>query len=446
MSDTKTLINPDSRQADPDQERTQPIVNESGIPAAVGKYQILEEVGRGACGIVYRGRDSFVQRDVAIKVSFSEDAQPNPNLQKVFFIEARAAGRLQHPNIVAVFDAGIDRTTTYIVMEYVDGQTLGQLARSATPPTAEQIVKIAFDCAKALDYSHRADVLHRDIKPDNIMLRNDGVTKLMDFSVAALMQNQSVRPDVVLGTPSYMAPEQIRGKDIGPATDLYSLGAVMYRLLVGHPPHVAESQRELLNLIKSTPATPLDCVRPELPKMLCDIVDRLLSLDPADRFSSGHELALELLKVYDRRAAVLQRTPHEAERMALEALSFCRDMSPAEIDELLAAGKIRRVSAGDAIFHAGDTDTKLYLIVMGNVMLIGMTQITLTQSEVFGSLALPGAMAADCDALAASDGLLLEVERAALDACSDACRFRVYQACCAVLNYRVSLLAALSGN
>ena len=417
-----------------------------GPPASIGKYQILGPLGRGACGIVYHGRDPFVDRDVAIKVAHNTLGAPgaaDSDLEREFFVEARAAGRLQHPGIVAVFDAGSEKDMNYIVMEFVEGQTLGELG--ATEPTPERVVEIAFDCAKALDYAHRANVLHRDIKPDNIMVRKDGMTKLMDFSIAAVMQNRQFTQDVILGTPSYMAPEQIRGASIGPATDLYSLGAVIYRLLTGHPPHRATNRKALLQLIVNTPCQPLDEIRPDLPAPLCAIVNQLLAREPADRFQSGHELAMALLKVYDRRTVNLQRTPHSAERMALASLEFCRDMVPLEVDELLAAGRIRRVEAGETILRAGMEDEALHLIVLGEFVEMGGTPVIFGQSEVFGSLGLPGSQPVPNDVLARSDGLLLEVPRASLEACSEACRVRVYQACCAVLRYRVALISALSG-
>ncbi len=414
-------------------------------PARIGKYQILEELGRGAFGVVLHARDPFVERDVAIKVARAPDQGMPPkaaDFEHAFFVEARAAGRLQHQNIVSVFDAGIDAGTNYIVMEYVEGHTL--LAYADIDPAPERIVEIAFDCAKALDYAHRANVLHRDIKPENIMVRRDGMTKLMDFGIAAVMQNRTVRQDKVVGTPSFMAPEQVGGEDIGPATDLYGLGAVIYRLLAGQPPHVAETQRRLIDLIRTTDPTPLQYVRPDLPDKLCLLVNRLLERDPAQRYQSGHELAMDLLGIFDRRASTLRRKPHEAERAALAALGFCRDMTPAEIDELLAAGRIRRVVAGERILHDGEANDNLYLIVLGSVTVGGGLPMTLSQGEVFGSLALPAANAMASRVVAREDGLLLEVPRSGLDDCSELCRLRVYQACCSALLYRVSLLSALA--
>lgn len=415
-------------------------------PSKVGKYQILNELGRGSCGLVYRALDPFVAREVAIKLASNlgmRSAATPQAREEAFFAEARAAGRLQHPNIVLVFDAGSDQGLNYIVMEYVEGQTLGQVARQGMNP--ERLVQVSIECARALDYAHRADVLHRDIKPDNIMVRSDGVTKLMDFSIAALMRDQIVRPDSILGTPSYMAPEQVAGADIGPATDLYSLGAVMYRVLAGRPPHTAKTRDHLLQQIRTTPPKSLRTLRPELPARLTAIVDRLLAMEPKQRFGSGHELARELLKVYDQGASSLQRTPHEAERSALAVLEFCRDMTTVQIDELLAAGRIRRFTPGEWILQPDKPLSDLFLIVFGEVTVDERLAVRHRQSDVFGALALPGGTTQGLSARAETHGLLLQVSRASLEACSANCRTQVYMACCAQLKYHLSLLSALSG-
>lgn len=443
MPDSK---NPIGAASFPSAESTE-VLSDAGPTAKVGKYQILNELGRGACGTVYKAIDPFVQREVAIKIArrpASAGEAVQPGMVQEFFAEARAAGRLQHPNIVSVFDAGSEQGLNYIVMEYVEGMTVGQRLRENLPP--EDVVGIAFDCAKALDYAHRANVLHRDVKPDNIMLRQDGMTKLMDFSIAALMQDQLALPDVILGTPAYMAPEQIAGEPIGPATDLYSLGAVMYKMLTGSPPHQAQDRGQLLQLIRTQRAHPLAITRPDLPEKLSAIVDRLLSLAPQQRFASGHELGQALLQVYDRRTVTLRRTPHSAERQALAAMDFCRDMTSGQIDELLAAGRIRRVRAGETILSRAQEDTDFYLIVLGQVRIENGFAMTLAQNEVFGTLALPGASSLGMSAVAQSDGLLLQVTREALEHCTPGCQVRVYQACCSELKYHLSIVGALSGH
>ena len=200
-------------------------------PQKVGKYELRGEIGRGSCGVVYKGFDPFVQRDVAVKVARHDPSKiasstSTEESRHSFFVEARAAGMLQHPHIVGLYDAGAEVDLSYIVMEYIDGDTLMPMCKkSGTRMPVEQVVEIAFKCAKALDFSHGKGVMHRDIKPSNIMLTKDGVPKIMDFSIAEINAQPGAMGGVV-GSPSYMSPEQVRAESLTPASDLYGLGAV----------------------------------------------------------------------------------------------------------------------------------------------------------------------------------------------------------------------------
>ncbi len=402
-------------------------------PETIGKYSLQRELGKGNCGLVYLAYDPFVDRQVAVKVGLTKPAGQSGDVD--FLIEARAAGRLNHPNIVGVYDAGVENGRPYIVMEYVDGLTLGEHSDKTLPPS--RVVEIAYDCAQALAYAHRLGVLHRDIKPDNVILNQAGTAKLMDFSIAAIMQNQKVRPGSILGTPRYMAPEQIAGTTIGPSADLYSLGAVMFRLLTGETPHTADNQTQLLMRIQCEPARSLASVRPDLPDRLCAIVDRLLQMDPARRYDSGAKLAEDLVNVWDRRSVRSHMTHPQAENI-LAGLGFCTLMTPSEMDELLTIGTLQDYDKGQLLLRQGVVDERLRVLVSGTLYERTSPPIVLRAGDAFGTFALPGLHATEADVVAVSPSLVLEVARDDLDRCSANCRYRVFQAAAEALFRRAT--------
>ena len=228
------------------------MANDAAAPRKLGKYDLIEEIGRGAYGVVHRGRDPFVQRNVAIKIAIGAAAEKPDDL---FFAEARAAGKLSHPYIVSLYDAAKEDGQRYIVMEYLQGNTLRRYCEAGKPAMkVDRVVDVMLKCALALDYMHKNGVLHKDIKPANIMLTPDGTPKLMDFGIAVGQAEAEERKKVVEGSPMFMSPEQLRGQPLTPASDLYALGSVMYHLLTGRSMFAAHEPRELFQQIKATPA------------------------------------------------------------------------------------------------------------------------------------------------------------------------------------------------
>ncbi|MDZ7735849.1 MAG: serine/threonine-protein kinase [Gammaproteobacteria bacterium] len=217
------------------------------LPSKLGKYEILRQIGRGSMGIVYEGYDPYEDRKVAVKVALADslrDKEVGPRYRKMFFNEAHTAGRLRHPNIVQIYDAGVDGDSCYIVMELIEGaDTLRSYCRTSTMLPYKRVVEIIFVCAKALDYAHRKGVIHRDIKPTNILLTQDGEVKIGDFSIAHLMTADTANtlPTGFVGSPRYMSPEQVQEDTIANQTDLFSLGIIMYELLTGNHPFAADS-------------------------------------------------------------------------------------------------------------------------------------------------------------------------------------------------------------
>jgi serine/threonine-protein kinase len=262
---------------------------EDGI-TEVGKYRILEQVGEGAMGVVYRALDPVLNRSVAIKVMTDALARDD-DLRGRFLREAQAAGSLQHPNVITVYDFGEVDGHLYIAMEFVAGEDLeGVLARKAKL-TLVQKIDILVDVLAGLGYAHKRGIVHRDIKPANIRIDEEGRARIMDFGIARLQSSKMTRTGLMVGTPAYMAPEQITAGAISPVTDLFSVGAVMYELLTGSKPFEGESLQSVFYKIVSSAPPAITTILPTLPASLNTIVMRALAKEPADRYASALDMA-----------------------------------------------------------------------------------------------------------------------------------------------------------
>ena len=247
-------------------------------------------------GVVYCALDSMLNRRVAIKVMSDAIAQ-DTDLRERFLREAQAAGSLQHPNVVTVYDFGEVDGHLYIAMEYVEGEDLEDLLRSKIPLPLEAKLELIIGVLQGLAFAHKRGVIHRDIKPANIRVDGEGKARIMDFGVAHLASSDMTRTGTMLGTPSYMAPEQIVGGPVGPETDIFSIGAVLYELLTNTRPFKGDTLQTLMYQILSTTPPPLDTVAPELPADLNRIVMRALQKEPKDRYARALEMADDLSMV-----------------------------------------------------------------------------------------------------------------------------------------------------
>ncbi|MHB9099355.1 MAG: serine/threonine-protein kinase, partial [Syntrophales bacterium] len=256
----------------------------------------LKELGRGAMGIVYLGKDPKINREVAIKTLRYEefDAGQLTEVKSRFFREAEAAGKLSHPNIVTIYDVGEDYEIAYMAMELLDGTDLEPYCRKDNLLPQREVVKIIADVAIALDYAHGSGVVHRDIKPANIMMLGNREIKVADFGIARVMASSKTQTGVIMGTPSYMSPEQIAGQRVDGTSDLFSLGVVFFELLTGDKPFVGESITTLIYNITSTAPPPLRELLPGVHETFESIIGKLLAKDRAMRYQHGKELADDL--------------------------------------------------------------------------------------------------------------------------------------------------------
>ncbi|MEW5765662.1 MAG: serine/threonine-protein kinase [Acidobacteriota bacterium] len=261
-------------------------------PERIGRYEVIELAGRGAMGRVYRARDPLIGRVVAIKVvalSALLGEEEKREFRERFFREAQAAGGLHHPSIVTIYDVGEWEGVPYMAQEFVEGTSLSRLLKESGPLTQERALPILRQMADALHYAHGLGVVHRDIKPDNILIDEKGRAVLTDFGVARLAASDLTRTGEVLGTPHFMSPEQVMGQEVDGRSDLFSLGVVLYLMISGQRPFHGETISSVCYQIVHAPPKPLPDEASFSPGIRF-LLDRLLAKDPAERFQSGGEL------------------------------------------------------------------------------------------------------------------------------------------------------------
>jgi len=344
------------------------------VPDEIGRYSLGARIGSGTCGVVHLALDNVLGREVAVKLSPIGSTEISsgkvPGAQRAYQTEIVVAGKLRHPNIVTVYDAGQFEDLNFLVMEAVAGESLKAYGKGQTLLPANQALRIIVDCCKALDYSHEQNILHRDIKPANIMLDHTGAAKLLDFGIAVGLSDESslARQGPTLGTPNYMSPEQILGRELTPASDFYSLATVLFELLTGRQLFKARKVKDLFRTVVNQTAPRLDEIRPELPKELADIVARALSKKPRERFQSGADMAMALEPFVESFRIIEDRPP--AQRRFIRQLAghgFFQGFSDVEVAQLLELVKVRTFAEGDDLLPNGNAERSLLVVTDGLV-------------------------------------------------------------------------------
>ncbi len=301
----------------------------AALPERFGRFRVLAELGRGAMGVVYRAEDSALGRTVAIKtIALTGTAQERDLHEARFLQEARAAGSVSHPTIITIYDVGREGDTAFMAMELLEGVELKQLIQGGSLRPSQAIAIVAA-VADGLTFAHERGVIHRDIKPGNIMVLDDGRVKLMDFGIARLLApTVKTQTGMMLGSPQYMSPEQISGQGMDHRSDIFSLGLVLYELLTGAKPFRGDDVSQLLFAVANMPARPPSQLNPLLPPVVDYIVARALKKKPEERYATGTELAADL------RSALAE--VEAAERSTLERTRPGTDTIPAEAEPVLS--------------------------------------------------------------------------------------------------------------
>ncbi len=268
------------------------------VKTTLGRYEVIKELGKGAMGTVFLGKDPKINRQVAIKTLRFDDEDLDPEdkkaLRERFFREAESAGRLTHPNIVNIFDAGEDQDINFIAMELLDGYDLKEWCGKGKIRPIKEVLETVAKVADGLDYAHEQGIVHRDIKPANIMMLKNGVVKITDFGIARITDQSKTATGTVMGTPSYMSPEQLAGKKVDGRSDLFSLGVALYEFLTGEKPFTGESVATLVYQISSAQHASPKTIKQDLPDSAEAIIDKALQKDPAQRYQRASQMAADL--------------------------------------------------------------------------------------------------------------------------------------------------------
>ncbi len=262
----------------------------------LGRYELIAELGKGAMGVIYKATDPLLSRTVAIKtINMAVDAGEMADYESRFYQEARAAGGLNHPNIVTIYDIGKSGNVAYMAMELLDGKELRSLMTPGKPQPVARAIDIAAQVAEGLNYAHQHEVVHRDIKPANIMIVRDGLVKIADFGIARMRTAEvQTHAGVMMGSPRYMSPEQVAGNRAEPRSDIFSLGVILYEMLTGKPPFTGEDINSMMfQILNLTPPAP-SSLNPKVPAMLDLIATRALAKTPDERYQDARRFAVEL--------------------------------------------------------------------------------------------------------------------------------------------------------
>ena len=412
----------------------------------LGKYPILREIGSGATSRVYLARDPFADREVAIKVFlFDPHADPHSErmLHKAFVAEASLAGKLNHPHIVDILDAVVEPDHSYLVMEYVPGETLEAHADVGTLLPINKVVEIIFKCIRALEYAFQHGVIHRDIKPGNILLSQYGETKVGDFGASFQQRLGHETTQITgVGSPAYMSPEQIRMEALTHQTDIYSLGVTMYRLLTGRLPYQASTQAALtyaiLNAVPLCPAT----LRPDLPPLLDQIVMKAINRDPKERYKSWLDFGKDLSQAFVSLRLAGESISESEKFNKLREFPFFEDFNDVALWEMVRIGSWKTVAAGTPLIREGEEGDSFYLLVDGEVKvtLSGKPLASLKPGACFGEILYftERVQRRTTTVTTGSDSIVIEFKADALRAATDACQVGFNKGCMRVLIDRLA--------
>jgi len=346
------------------------------LPRQIGRYRVLRRLGEGATSEVFLCHDEFRGLDVAIKRVRADalaDSRDGRYHERFFAAEAALVGRLQHPNVVQIFDAVADPVAPYIVMEFVDGGTLRPYCRADRLQSLELIVELGFKCAMALGYVYRQGLIHRDVKPANILtLSTDG--NITDIKITDFGSVLNMRSDVTqvyrVGSLAYMSPEQLDGSALDSRADIYSLGAVLYHLIAGRPPFDAQEQAALVNQIYHHSPTPPSALRAKVGPGVDKVILRALAKQPDERYADWDEFAQALSALIANREVPRGRLQGvlDSERFnLLRSLEFFGSFGDVELWEVVHRASWQRLGFGHALYRSGDEGTTFHIIAQGEV-------------------------------------------------------------------------------
>ena len=416
------------------------------VPTSLGKYEVRQEVGRGSMGAVFEAYDPYVGRSVAVKLALADalkDKDSGERFRKMFFNEAHTAGMLRHPNILDIFDAGVDDDKCYIVMELVaGGLTIKDHCQVQNLLPLSDAANIVFKCAKALDYAHKQGVIHRDIKPTNILLTPTQDVKIADFSIAHIARSDmsDTMPMGFVGSPRYMSPEQIQEDEITHQTDLFSLGIVAYELFTGHHPFGGESFSSLIHKVINEDPTPMSKFRSDVPEVLEKIVGRALEKTTSRRYRNGLDMASDLSMLFTHLDQPQIKVSAQDKFDAAKGLDFFRGFPDTEIWEIVRASVWFDIDVGETVVEEGDIDDAFFIIVRGKVDVSKRSQhlSELEAGDCFGEMGYLNRIKRTATVTALTPVSLIKINSTLIEQVTEQCQLRFYRVFLRILIDRLS--------
>jgi serine/threonine protein kinase len=409
----------------------------------IGRYDIVEKLGQGSMGLVYLGTDPFIKRNVAVKVARPHSALQDEEFEKYrkrFFTEAQSAGRLAHPNIVSIYDAGMHQDFYYITMEYIDGPTLKKYSQKDNLLPVKKVLEIIFSACRAIDYAHSKGVVHRDIKPSNIMLTSSGKLKITDFGIAYIETEHTSHKGIV-GSPCYMSPEQVKEEPIVDQSDIFSLGCVLYELLTGEKAFSGENHYAVMYKITHEDPVPMLDIRPDIPKLLDTIIKKVLAKDPTSRYQACMDLAYDLRVVLRNLTGTVKKSKVEDVVDYVHNVSFFGDFSRDQVKKILKLSNLSKVPKGKVLVSEGEIDDSFYIVLGGyaEVMKDDRKIAVINRGECFGEMAYLVDQTRTATVVAGTDCILMKISATLLSKLADSIQLLFLK------RFAMTLLARLSG-
>jgi eukaryotic-like serine/threonine-protein kinase len=394
----------------------------------VGKYEIVRELGKGATSVVYLARDPFANRNVAIKLVRPEvlaDQDYGRRFQKLFLAEASLAGKLSHPHIAAIYDGVANEDGSYLVMEYVEGGTLEPHVKPDDLLPVQRVIEIAFKCCKALDYAHRHGIIHRDIKPANILMAGESDIKITDFGAALTITTETTQISGV-GSPAYMSPEQLKEESLNHQTDMFSLGVVMYQLLVGQLPFKGSTSYSMVHQIINVDPPPPSSLRPDTPAVVDAIVMRALQKSSASRFATWDEFAQSLADAFNNLQNPEDPVPEAEKFSMLRRLEFFAGFNEVDLWQVLRIAEWVRFGSDSVVIREDDVGSSFFVLASGEIKITKQGKLLniLRAGECFGEMAYLGKrqFQRTASVIAVGDIMVIEIRAEVLGHATESCR------------------------
>jgi len=408
----------------------------------VGRYEIIGKLGQGSMGVVYLGKDPYINRNVAIKISRPSADVVGERADKYrerFFVEAQSAGRLMHPNIVAIYDAGMYKDFCYITMEHIDGPTLVKFCHKDQLQPISKVVEIIFGACKALDFAHKKDVIHRDIKPSNIMLNKAGGVRITDFGIAQI-KSEHTSSKGLIGSPSYMSPEQVQEKPVDDKSDIFSLGCVLYELLTGEKAFTGDNYFSIMYKITNEEPASVRKIRPELPEILAKITRKALAKDPNLRYQSCMDFAYDLRVALRGLKGTTKSDKVENVIDYVHSVPFFENFAKEQVKEIMNASNIIKVLRGKVVVAEGEIDDSFFIILSGRAAVKKNDKniAFVSRGGCFGEMSYLSGESRAASVVAETDCILMKISATLLDKSSDSMQLLFLK------NFSMTLLQRLS--